>query len=64
MHLFVPLNVDVDCKHADGFGHDEGQCARIEGPAVAVLTFLVFSFLVAGVTDVARDVHDDAYDVA
>lgn len=64
MYFLVSLDVDVDSEHADGFRHDERQCARVEGPTVAVLVLLVFSFLVTGVANVARDVHDDAYDVA
>lgn len=62
--LFVFLNVNVDGEDADGLGHDEGEGAEIEGPAVIVLALPVLVFLVAGISCVAGDEDDDADDVA
>lgn len=62
--LFVLLNVNVDGEDADGLGHDEGESAEIEGPAVIVLVLPVLVFLVAGVSCVAGDEDDDADYVA
>lgn len=63
-HLLVLLDVDVDGQHGHHLGHDEGQRAEVEGPAVVVLALLVLALLVAGVARVARDVDDNPDDVA
>lgn len=62
--LFVFLNVYVDCEDAHGFSDDEGQRAKVEGPAVVVLVLPVLVLLVAGISCIAGDVDDDADDVA
>lgn len=62
--LFVFLNVEVDCEDSHRLGHNEGKCAKVEGPAVVVLVLAVLVFLVAGIARVAGDVDDDSDDVA
>lgn len=63
-HFFVLLDVDVDGQNGHGLGHDERERAKVERPAVVILVLLVLVPLVAGVSGVARDVDDNADDVA
>lgn len=64
MRVFVFLDEYVDSEDAHWFRHDEGEGAKVEGPAVVVVVLLVLVFLVAGIPGVAGDVDDDADDVA
>lgn len=62
--LFVFLDVEVDREDAHRLGHDEGERAKVEGPAVVVLVLPVLVLLVTGISGVAGNVDDDADDVA
>lgn len=62
--LFVFLNVYVNCENTHGFSYDEGECAKVEGPAVVVLVLPVLVLLVTGISRIAGDVNNDADDVA
>lgn len=62
--LFVFLYVYVDRQNPHRFSHDEGECAKVKGPAVVVVVLLILVLLVTGISGVARDVDDDADDVA
>lgn len=62
--LFVFLNVYVDRENAHGLSYDEGERAKVEGPAVVVLVLPVLVLLVAGISRIAGDVDNDADDVA
>lgn len=63
-HLLVFLYIYVDRENAHRFGHDEGERAEIEGPAVVVLVLPVFVLLVTGIPGVAGNVDNNADDVA
>ena len=62
--LLVLLDVDVDGEDAHHLGQDEGQAAKVEGPAVGVVPLLVLVFLGGDVAQCCRDVHDHSDDVA
>lgn len=62
--LLVLLNVDVDSEDAHHLSQDEGQAAKVEGPAVRVMPLLILILLGGDVTERCRDVHDHSDDVA
>ncbi len=63
-NFLVFLNVDVDGEDSHSFGHNEGEGAKVERPAVGVGVLLVVVAFVAGVSGIAGDVDDDADYVA
>ena len=62
--FLVSLNVDVDGEDSHSFGHNEWEGTEVEWPAVGVSVLLVIVAFIIGVSCVARDVDDDADDVA
>lgn len=63
-NFLVFLDVYVDGEDGHRLGHDEGKGAEVERPAVGVGVLLVVVTLVVRVSCIARDVHNDANDVA
>lgn len=61
--LLVLLDVDVYRQHAHHLSQDEGQPAKVEGPAVGVLPFLILVLLWGNVTQSGRNVHYHTNDV-
>lgn len=63
-NFLVFLDVDVDGEDGHSFGYNEGEGAKVEGPAVGVSVLLVIITFVTGISCIAWDVDDDANDVA
>lgn len=63
-NLLVFLDVDVDGEYGHRFGHDEGEGAEVERPAVGVSVLPVVVAFITGVSRIAGDVDDDADYVA